>query len=92
MEEEFDADVAVGADRVRDFFFVKVLRNAVLVEEVAVDLERDCRGVVRDSAASGRGDDASPVRVGAADRGLDERVVRDGLREELRGRAVRRAG
>ena len=88
LEEELKACIPVRADIVGDRLLVELDGRAVFVKQVSVDFKRDLGRVVGDAAAAGRGDNAAPVGVGAADRRLNERVVGDRLRERLGGRAV----
>ena len=54
-----------------------VMRQAVLEQQRAAHADGELLDVEGDARASGGRDDASPVRIGAVDRGLHERGVGD---------------
>ena len=91
LEEDFERRVVVVANRRGNGFLVEVERRSVFVKQETVNFKRNLRRVVGDAATPGRGDNAAPVRVGAANRRLDERVVGDRLRQFFRRLAVGRA-
>src|SRR5438105_4395539 len=82
-EVERDGDALAGEDTRRVLLAVR-RRLAVRDERDVAGGERDTADGEARAAAADRGQDASPVRIAAVQRGLDQRRGGDGVRGELR--------